>query len=60
MENPTVERTKDLNIKDRADLKKKHNCNQCNFSTATAGSLKRHKLRDEKTSCKEQLEKEGV
>ena len=44
MENPTVEQTKDLNIEGQADFKKKHNCNQCNFSTATAGSLKMHKL----------------
>ena len=44
MENQTEERTKSLNIKDRADLKKKHNCNQCNFSTVKASTLKRHKL----------------
>ena len=44
MENSTVERTKDLNTKDRADLKKKHNCNQCNYSTMFAGDLKKHKL----------------
>ena len=45
MEKRAVEMTKDLNIyKDPADLKKKHNCNQCNYSTALAGNLKRHKL----------------
>ena len=44
MENTTVQWTKDLNIKDQADFKKKHKCNQCNFSTATAGNLKSHKL----------------
>ena len=44
MEKRAVEMTKDFNIKDRADLEKKHNCNQCNFSTASLSSLKRHKL----------------
>ena len=44
MERPTLELTKDLNINDPADLKKKHNCNQCNYSTAIAGRLKSHKL----------------
>ena len=39
-----VEMTKDLNIKDQVDLKKKHNCNQCNYSTARPSELKRHKL----------------
>ena len=43
MDKPTVERTKDLNIEDQADLKTKHNCNQCNYSTATTSHLKRHK-----------------
>ena len=36
--------TKDLNTKDGADLKKKHNCNQCNYSTLRADNLKNHKL----------------
>ena len=44
MKKPTDGRTKDLNIKDRANLKKKHNCNQCNYSTARLSSLKSHKL----------------
>ena len=44
MENPTEEWTTDLNIKDRVDLKKKHNCNQCNYSTDNASHLKRHQL----------------
>ena len=45
MEKRAVEMTKDLNInKDRADLKKKHHCNQCNYSTANASHLKSHKL----------------
>ena len=33
MEKLPSESTKDLNTKDGADLKKKHNCNQCNYST---------------------------
>ena len=44
MKKRAVEMTKDLNSKDRADLKKKHDCSQCNFSTATAGNLRTHKL----------------
>ena len=44
MENQAVQLTKDLNIKDQTDLKKKYNCNQCNYSTTEAGNLKRHKL----------------
>ena len=45
MEKRAVEMTKDLNInKDRAGMKKKHDCYQCNYSTAEAGNLRRYKL----------------
>ena len=45
MEKRAVEMTKDLNInKERANLKKKHSCNQCNYSTDNASHLKSHKL----------------
>ena len=36
--------TRDLNIDNQAGLKKKHNCDQCNYSTAVLSNLKRHKL----------------
>ena len=43
MENSTSELTRDLNMKDGVDLEKKHNCDQCNYSTARADNLKTHK-----------------